>query len=87
MSAELARKQKWLILAVDAFTKQLTLSSSIYIFRESDGTWTVWRANWALGEEKPYSEKTLFSGGTFEQALQRANDYVEWRNKSFQKRK
>jgi hypothetical protein len=71
---------KWIVLQEEeAYTKQLTLSSSIFIFRELDDTWTVWRANWMQDETKPYSEKTLFSG-TFEQALKRANEYVEWRN-------
>jgi hypothetical protein len=88
MSDELARKHKWIVLQEEeTYTKQLTLSSSIFIFREPDDTWTVWRANWTEGQPKPISEKTIFAGGTFEQALKRANDYVEWRSKAFRKRK
>jgi hypothetical protein len=84
---DLARASKWLVLrSEEAYGKQLTIYSAVYIFKEANGTWSVWRGNWMQSERKPVDEKTLFSGGTFEQALKRANEYVEWRN-SYKRRK
>jgi hypothetical protein len=75
---EEARKQNWLVLPDGmGFEKRLSSSSAIYIFREDDGSYTVWRGTWG-DQKQPYSEKTIVENVDFKTAFDKANSYVEW---------
>lgn len=75
---EEAKKRKWLALPDGmGFEKRLSPSSAIYIFREDDGSYTVWRGTWG-DQTRPYSEKTIIEGVDFKTAFDKANNYVQW---------
>jgi hypothetical protein len=73
---EVAKERGWLVLEPgEAYEKRLTPRSALYLFREDDG-WCVWRGYWMAGRSEPAEEKTLASGLTFGQALERAEQYL-----------
>jgi len=73
------RKAGWMVLdETSAFSIQVSQTGMVFLLRDENGTWRVWRGNWRKGEPSPFSQKTLGEGLTFEEALDRGNGYVEW---------
>lgn len=83
-----ARASGWLILSPEAFSKQIDRKTEIFLFWDLDG-WKVWRgtsdidAKDSAGNKllrKPLaSEKTLAERVQFDEAMQRAENYISWR--------
>lgn len=71
----------------EMYSKRTGEKSELCIFRNNDGTFTVWRASWRNGETKPMSEKTIEDKVTFDVAMDRANNYYEWSTNKIKKRK
>jgi hypothetical protein len=75
---KLAKQHGWLAFPYgEAFEKQVSRDTSVFIFLEDDGTYTVWRATWSDGAA-PAKESTIIERVDFETALERANNYVQW---------
>lgn len=72
--------KRWLILREgEAYSCTLGPGRELFLFKEDDGTWTLWWGQWYKDSgSKPVKEKTLAAGLTFEQALNRGNSYLEW---------
>jgi hypothetical protein len=80
---EQAKKQGWIVFPYgEGFEKQVSWNTSVYIFLEEDGTYTVWRATWYEGTS-PAKESIIIQKVDFETAFERANNYVQW----FQKKR
>jgi hypothetical protein len=76
---ESAKTSGWCVIHYgDSYQRRLSYSSEIYIFREEDESCTVWRGYWRQGEPKASSEKTIIKDISFREALQRANNYIQW---------
>lgn len=75
----LASQQAWVVFNFgDMYTKQINEISHIFIFRNDDGNFTVWRGSWREGTTIPFSEKTIITSPNFNVALERANKYFLW---------
>lgn len=74
------RLDRWLTLREgEAYSCTLASNRELFLFKEDDGTWTLWWGQWHKDfGPKPVSEKTLVAGLSFEQALKRGNSYLEW---------
>jgi len=72
--------KRWLTLREgEAYSCTLGPRRELYLLKEDDGTWTLWWGQWGKEPGKPpLREKTLASRLTFEQALKRGNDYLDW---------
>jgi hypothetical protein len=78
---EMAFKDGWDMLQFgESYSKRVSYSSEIYIFRESDGLCSLWRGYWRQDEPEPYQENTLTKGVGFHEAFRRGNDYIQWLN-------
>lgn len=85
---ESAKLRQWAIFEFgEMYSKGTTNSSELYIFRNEDDTYTVWRANWRTGNPKPLSETTLAENISFQEAFDRANNYYDWATNKNKKRK
>jgi hypothetical protein len=79
ITAAAVRKAGWLALDEGlAYSMQVSPTCMVFLLRDENGTWRVWRGNWRKGEPSPFSQKTLGEGLTFEEALDRGNGYVAW---------
>ncbi|EMI11237.1 hypothetical protein [Anoxybacillus gonensis] len=75
---ELAKKRGWIAFPYGGgYEKQISRNTSVFIFLEDDGTYTVWRATWFEGAA-PAKESTIVERVDFETAFERANNYVQW---------
>lgn len=83
-----ARGRGWLILASgEAYEQTLARYASIYLLRDDNDTWQVWRGTWRDGEADPYMQKTIAQGVGFAQALARGSNYVTWYRERGKKRR
>lgn len=74
-----AREAGWLVLnESSAYSMQLSKSMMVFLLRDADGTWCVWRGNWRKGDVKPFSQNILDQGLSFEEALERGNAFGKW---------
>lgn len=62
----------------EMYSKRTAENAELCIFRNDNDTYTVWRANWRTGQSTPFGEKTLADGVSFQEALDRANNYYDW---------
>lgn len=78
--------KRWLILREgEAYSYPLGPNRELFLFKEDNGTWTLWWGQWYPDwGPQPLNEKTLATGLTFQEALNRGNDYLNW---WFEKRK
>jgi hypothetical protein len=75
---ETVKKQGWIAFPYgEGYEKQISRNTSVFIFLEDDGTYTVWRATWYEGAA-PAKESTIVERVDFETAFERANNYVQW---------
>lgn len=75
-----AEESGWLILKPgEAYERQLSQRSAVYILREGD-KWCVWRGYWYQGKSEPQNHKVLIKNTSFENALSRGNNYINWMN-------
>jgi sugar-specific transcriptional regulator TrmB len=82
---EILKKEGWLMLSrLEAYEFSLTERHTMYLFREGNDLWTVWRGNWGIDEKtkrlisEPSKEKTVKSNVSFLEAIHEANKYVGW---------
>lgn len=75
---EVATKNGWIVYPFgEAYEKQVSTNSLVFLFQETDGTFTVWRGTWK-GGSFPKTEKVLISNVEFDEAFKRANNYANW---------
>jgi hypothetical protein len=75
---EEAKKNGWIVHPYgEAYEKQVGRNSMIFIFKELNGKFTVWRGKWTV-KSSPDTESLIVSNVDFEKALERANNYVSW---------
>lgn len=86
IQGERARSEGWIIYPNgEAYERQLSHNSIVYLFLEDDGTYTAWRGTWREGSS-PTSEKVIAKNVNFNSAFLRANEYIKWFLKSQTKR-
>lgn len=74
-----AKESQWMIFEFgEAYNKRTGERSELFIFRNEDETFAVWRGSWRTGEAKPSYNKTIADRVSFEDALNRANNYMNW---------
>lgn len=77
-----ASKNGWIVYPNGvAFEKQVSKNSIVFVFREKDGTFTVWRGTWK-NSSLPHTEKIIISKVDFDEALKRGNNYANWFRKN-----
>lgn len=62
----------------EMYLKRTGEKSDLFIFRNVDDTFTVWRASWYGGTTQPGNEKTIVDRAAFAEAMDKANNYYEW---------
>ncbi|MBP1934886.1 hypothetical protein [Ammoniphilus resinae] len=76
-----AKQSGWFILINgEAYMKQVSVGSIVFIEKQMKG-WNAWRETWGKDDPRSQSVKTLVSGGSFESALTKANEYTSYFNK------
>lgn len=90
MQEEQAKSKGWTVYPNgEAYEKQISHNSFVYLFSEDDRTYTVWRSTWREGSS-PASERVIAQKVNFETAILRADQYIKWflkqQTKRFKKR-
>jgi hypothetical protein len=81
------KKTGWCMLArLKAYEFTLSARHLIYLFREDNDLWTVWRATYGIDKDgktipQPASEKTTKTNVTFLTAIADAHQYIAWYKK------
>lgn len=71
----------------EAYNRRTGERSEMLILRTADDTFSVSRASWRSGEPKALYEKTIADRVSFEDAMKRADNYLNWSsNKSSRRR-
>lgn len=74
-----AKGEQWVVFEFgEMYSKRLGLNSELCIFRSDDESFTTWKGNWKSDDPKPYKETILAAGVSFKEALDRANNYLNW---------
>jgi hypothetical protein len=92
---DILKKAGWLMLSrLEAYEFNLTERHTIYLFRESNDLWTVWRGTYQLDGHnkviptlvpKPVKEKTTKYNIGFLEAIHDAHNYIGWYKKKVSK--
>lgn len=61
----------------EAYQIRLNRFSSLWVFREDDGRYTVWRGWYHSDGQKLLKEKTLGEGLSLDRAIARVNGYLK----------
>ncbi|MGX1402385.1 hypothetical protein AB7M70_011858 [Bradyrhizobium japonicum] len=73
-----ARKLGWIVYPYgEAYEKRIGRNSSVYLFEEENGSWTVWRGTWK-DKRSAETEKLVIENVNFEKAFDKANSYASW---------
>lgn len=59
----------------EAYSKTISPTSIVFMFRESENIFCVWRGTWKHGQSKPISEKSIINDVNFTQAFEKAESY------------
>jgi hypothetical protein len=75
---DLARSSGWLVYSYGGiYEKRIGRNSAVYIIKEEDSTYTVWRGTWKE-KETVNTEKVVIAAVDFKEAFEKANNYVNW---------
>lgn len=77
---QVTMSKRWLKLREgEAYMCTLAPRRILMLLREDDGTWCLWWGQYAEEQwGKPIKERTLASGLSFEAALKRGEEYLDW---------
>lgn len=70
-----AKAAGWQMFEFGEMYRKAFKSSELCIFRNDDGTYTVWRGKYKAGVPAPFEESMILSGVPFQAALERANKF------------
>ncbi len=79
-------KTAWLNFSGQAYSLRISQSTELWIFRESDGNFSVWRFMWNASN-KPYREILMDTKPTLEKAQHVAKEYLAYVERTFKHRK
>lgn len=73
-----AKRKGWIVYPFgEAYEIKVGRNSTVFMFLERDGNFTVWRGTWR-DKDSPEKEKVIVQGVNFDTAFERANKYVDW---------
>lgn len=71
----------------EAYNKRTGERSELFIFRNENETFALWRGSWRAAESKPNYERTIADRISFDEALSRANNSMQWSRNKYGRRK
>jgi hypothetical protein len=75
----IATEKEWTVFDHgEAYNKRTGGRSEVFMFRNEDDTFMVWRGSWREGQASPMYEKTIADHVTFDEALKRVENYINW---------
>lgn len=76
---ETMKRAGWLTYrSGEAYSKTITQSSMLFMFRESEHSFCVWRGTWRQDKSTPISERTIVNEVNFITAFQKAESYYSF---------
>lgn len=61
----------------EVYERQYSHSSHVFLIMES-AKWSAWRETWQQGKSKSISHKLIISSASFDMALLKARQYIEY---------